>query len=453
MTTHKNINISVFLSLLAVTIAFPVPGLAEVPVQDLTLERVVLVQRHGVRTPTQDQNKLEAWSDRPWPDWPGTDWPEQTGMLTEHGRLTVNYIAKAMRQHFIEHGLLSSEKCPSDKNLVVWADGKDKRTRESGQELADSLAPGCGIQAGYLLRTENDKSPRDPIFNSLNKPCLLDITKAQAALYQAAGPDGITDADSRRALTSIQKIIAPNACGSGGAGACLNGDSTVEASTTEIKLKGPMQIGSAASEIFLLEYAEGMAKEKTAWGKIPDVNTLSKLMPVQTRANQLTRQLPYVAVRRGSIMARLFWDTLEGDARPYSPAIAPETKILALAGHDTNLSNMAGVFGLNWTLTEQPDATAPATALTLELWRDKKTRKRYMKAVVWYATPEELRNLPPTGGHSISPPFAECRVGSNNLCPFDLLKEQVMNNIPSSCKRQLGGRNSNPPGKGHPERR
>ncbi|WNV05034.1 histidine-type phosphatase [Candidatus Methylospira mobilis] len=435
MTTHKNINKRVFLWLLAVATAFPVPGLTDVRAQDFTLERVALVQRHGVRTPTQGQDKLDQWSDLPWPDWPGTDWPAQTGMLTEHGRLTVNYIAKAMRQHFIAHGLLSEEKCPSSKDLVVWADGKDKRTHESGQELADSLAPGCGIQAGYLIRAENDKSPPDPIFNSLNRPCLLDISEVQAALNQAAGPEGITDADSRRALTAIQKILAPNACSRGGSSACLEGESTVETSTTDIKLQGPMQIGSAASEIFLLEYAEGMARKKVAWGKIPDLNTLSKLMPVQTRANKLTRQLPYVAVRRGSLMARLFLDTLDGDARPYGPEISAETKILALAGHDTNLSNMAGVFGLDWTLEEQPDATAPASALTLELWRDKETRKRYLKAVVWYATLEELRNLSPTGGHSISIPFADCGVGINNLCPFDILKEQVMNKTPASCKR------------------
>ncbi|MCC6135599.1 MAG: hypothetical protein LM550_16920 [Candidatus Contendobacter sp.] len=66
------------------------------------------------------------------------------------------------------------------------------------------------------------------------------------------------------------------------------------------------------------------------------------------------------------------------------PVVADNVKLLVLAGHDTNLSNMAGVFGLELRVEGQPDSTAPATVLTFELWRDVKTKTDYIKPRVFY---------------------------------------------------------------------
>jgi 4-phytase / acid phosphatase len=46
-------------------------------------------------------------------------------------------------------------------------------------------------------------------------------------------------------------------------------------------------------------------------------------------------------------MVRLILDTLNGVRRLSSPSVAKDIKVLALAGHDTNLSKMAGIFDLD----------------------------------------------------------------------------------------------------------
>ncbi|MFX7949466.1 hypothetical protein ABTK52_18935, partial [Acinetobacter baumannii] len=48
------------------------------------LDRVVLVQRHGVRAPTQSPDMLAEWSARAWPRW-----PVAPGQLTERGGQVV----------------------------------------------------------------------------------------------------------------------------------------------------------------------------------------------------------------------------------------------------------------------------------------------------------------------------------------------------------------------------
>lgn len=43
----------------------PIPG---TPVYE-ELEKVVVVSRHGVRSPTQSAETLASWSSRQWPNW------------------------------------------------------------------------------------------------------------------------------------------------------------------------------------------------------------------------------------------------------------------------------------------------------------------------------------------------------------------------------------------------
>ncbi len=70
-------------------------------------------------------------------------------------------------------------------------------------------------------------------------------------------------------------------------------------------------------------------------------------------------------------------------------------KLLAFAGHDDNLSNMAGVFGADWTLPGQPDDTAPATAFALERRRDTATGAVTVSLRIFYAQLEGMRRLDP----------------------------------------------------------
>lgn len=386
-----------------------------------TLEKVVLVQRHGVRAPTQAPETLAGWTARPWPTW-----PVGRGLLTPHGAQVVGLVAGGMRDYFVKAGVLPAQGCPGEA-LVVWADGKDARTRESGQMMADRLAPGCGGKAAFLDPAASKR--RDPVFASIGGACVLDkaaARRAVAAAIQTPNGPQFVDPASATAIARMTEILRP------GAPANDPSASTVVVRKSGIAVKGPLAVTANAAEIFLLEYAQGMPAGDVAWGEASDPAKLGVLLATRQRTVALTRALPYEARRQGAMMARLFLATLAGKTHPAAPAIGPGVKVLALAGHDTNLSNMAGVFGLDWTLPGQPDATAPATAFSLELWRDE-TGARSVTATIWYAELEGMRTLNAASVHPVRVPFPGCTSAIPGACPLEALSKTVLATIPDAC--------------------
>lgn len=86
---------------------------------DLQLERVALVQRHGVRSPTQKSEVLKAWAEKDWPDW-----KVGPGELTSHGKAVVSLVAKTAGNEYRAKGLrsrrLSLMKTPYGGQLALF---------------------------------------------------------------------------------------------------------------------------------------------------------------------------------------------------------------------------------------------------------------------------------------------------------------------------------------------
>lgn len=378
------------------------------------LERVVLVQRHGVRAPTQPAQTLESWTARPWPVW-----PVASGELTDQGADVVALVADGIRAHYVERGLLPEKGCPGDA-LVVWADGRDERTRRSGQEMASRLAPGCSVSAAFAT-----PGARDPLFNSAQGACRFEPGPAADALREAMGPGGKLAGTTEPAIADIFSILKP------GAPAPDPAASRFDVHPYEIVLTGPLAVAADSGEIFLLEYAQGFASDDVAWGAAPDAARFASWLEPRNRLSDLTRNLPYAAVRQGGAMARFMVESLALEPRLSAPAIGASAKLIALAGHDDNLSNMAGVFGAHWTLPGQPDETAPATAFALERWREPTNGNVWVRLTVFYAELEGMRALDPKSVHARSVVLPGC---AGQACPLDQVRARVHALVPEACR-------------------
>jgi 4-phytase/acid phosphatase len=382
----------------------------------LRLERVVLVERHGVRPPTQTNAELAKYADKPWPDW-----PVAPGVLTPHGAATVRLMGETLHATYRAAGLLPAHRCAGAGAVSVWADGTDERTRHSGQILADTLAPGCGVKAGFAA-----PSPRDPIFDdSANTHCRVDPDKAREALAAAAaGPAGSTPV--AEALTRLQAIVAPDAC-KGGAGTCLAATPTIPAGG------GMASYGAAPSlaEDLLLEYADGKPLKDVGWGRASAAD-IAAVMPVHERTFAILRDAAYVASHRSAYMGRVVLAALQGEPAAGGPRSGPRLRVLALAGHDTNLALMAGIFGLSWTLPGEPDGTAPSTVLAFEVWSD--GDKRFVRPVIYYETLEQLRTLRPGRAARLPLTFADCTRGPTGECALDDVIRHANAVIPPECQ-------------------
>jgi 4-phytase/acid phosphatase len=342
-------------------------------------------------------------------------------------------MGDVLRAVYAGEGLLPARGCAAAGAVQVWADGGDSRTRLSGDILANALEPGCG-----LVSAHGPDGARDPLFDAVaTGVCPVDGTQALAALAaETQNAADVTRPEDRKALDALQVIVAPDGC-TNGRGPCLNGPTAFAPGKAGVKLAGPLALASTWSENLLLEYAEGLPLDRVGWGRAGSPTALAAILPAHDRAAALMRQTPYLAAHNGAVLARTVLDLLEGQAPadPHAPPLSPMAKVIVIAGHDTNLSNLAGVFDLGWTLPNQPDATAPDTVLAFEVWRDGATRT--VRIVAYSQSLAQLRDASaldvanPAGITPVVDPVCSDQPGG--VCRLETLEALVRARLPAEC--------------------
>jgi 4-phytase/acid phosphatase len=328
------------------------------------LQYVVIISRHGVRSPTSNNAQLNVWSASPWPTW-----DVAPGILTPHGFDLMRIFGVYDRKYFSSLGLLSASGC-SDANRVTVVADSDQRTRETGRALAEGIYPGCAPQIHAL-----SEGVPDILFHSLEAGAAHpDSALAVAAIAGRMGgsAENLT-ATNHALLQQLDTVLAgcrttkvqhtsifsvPASLGPG------KGDHLAE-------LRGPLLTASSLTENFLLEYTQGMSTHDVAWGCV-DGESLRTLMALHTAASDYERRTPVIARAQAAHLLAALRDSLQQAATGKPVAGAPgrvTDKLLFLVGHDTNLSNIAGALNLNWIIDGRADDTPPGGALEVELWR------------------------------------------------------------------------------------
>src|SRR5882672_8673801 len=96
---------------------------SEAATAEYSLERIVLVSRHGVRSPTDTQKLTEFTRSQTWPKWPVKD-----ADLTLRGKMLASRMGEFYAQEFAARGLLPARQPLATNQVYVWAD-VDQRTR------------------------------------------------------------------------------------------------------------------------------------------------------------------------------------------------------------------------------------------------------------------------------------------------------------------------------------
>ena len=369
---------------------------------EYTLERVVLLSRHGVRAPTDSPRLAEFSRTKAWPKWPVKD-----AYLTQRGKLLATRMGEFYAAEFARQGLLPTRTHLSEKLVYVWAD-LDQRTKETGQGLLEGI---FGCQDDCPL-PGSDYGDNDALFHPVKgKVCDIDPGTAQAEILKQAGgsldkalePLRLTVQDLQEVLDCCQpKICKPlTSC-------TLD---TMPSEPDGASLKGPIAVGSTASEVFLLEYAQGMPAKDVAWGdgSPARINAFLKLHDLQFKLLQRT---PYIAKRQGAALGRQIVETLRQTAEKKSALLRPvphQAKLVIYVGHDTNVANIGGMLDVDWSFASGlGDKTPPAGAMAFELFSEKGTPNYFVRLAYYSQTLDQMRNATP-----LSPPAATDPAGAN----------------------------------------
>ncbi len=361
-----------------------------------TLLQVVLVSRHGVRTPTMTNEALASFAAEPWPTW-----KEPPGNLTSRGKRLATLVGRYQRTLLAAEKLLPAVGCPDPGRVYVYADVAE-RTLQTAEGFLEGLAPGCAIP--ILSKTP---AKVDGVFHPVAAGvCRLDSLEAQSAILGRVGGSFSSvlaaHVEEFDALQSILGCCAPAVCAAFGRPAPCTLPQVPSALVSlpggeGVSLVGGLSIASTASEIFLLEYADGKPAHEVGWGRA-GLTGIRKVLPLHDAVFDLLFRTPYLARRQGSSLLARAAGALTG--LPFGGLGAPEpavrdARLVAYLGHDDNLANLGGLLGADWSLPGYPDnETPPAGALVFERRRGSDGTERILLSFV-AQTLEQMRDETP----------------------------------------------------------
>ena len=180
-------------------VASIIVGSANGALADLTLEKVVLVSRHGVRSPTGTAASLSQIARQARPSW-----PVPPGYLTPRGEALASLMGGYYRNLYTTRGLFAADPCPPPNAVFVRAD-VDQRTRLTARGLLSGMLPGCD-----LVPSHGPIDDPDPDLSSGPGRRLQDRSRAFAR-----GRDGTGGRRPRQGRAVASKIVAEDAIRSG----------------------------------------------------------------------------------------------------------------------------------------------------------------------------------------------------------------------------------------------
>ena len=110
------------------------------------LAKLVIVSRHGVRTPIVPASQLAHWAAAPWPDW-----KQPAGSLTPRGAELARIMGTYYRRYASEGQATAAAGCPP---VYVYAD-LTERTQASAKALHRRLRAQLRVQLSIAPRCED----------------------------------------------------------------------------------------------------------------------------------------------------------------------------------------------------------------------------------------------------------------------------------------------------------
>jgi 4-phytase/acid phosphatase len=382
------------------------------------LQFVVILSRHGVRSPIGDPHQFDRYTATQWPKW-----EVQPSYLTPHGYDLMKLFGVWDRAHFAGDGLFAPTGCAEAGRVTIIADS-DQRTRETGKALAEGMFPNCTLEMHA-----DSEGTSDPLFRLVGGLHGDDKALAAAAVAGRMGgdPKNLTAAFHPQ-LEAIDGVLA--GCGHAAASdkkresildipAAIGGGGENSSS-----YRGPVSVAATMAEDFLLEYTDGMSKSDTGWGCI-DGAKLRELMQVDTANWDFNYRTPTVARFYASNLLDHIERSLEQSisGHPVAGALSqPGDRMLLIVGHDTNLVTVAGALGINWIIDGRVDDTPPGGALLFEVWRAPDGGWPFVRVEYTAQTLEQMREsqlLSPENPPAIAPVFVPGCSQQDGKCTWE----------------------------------
>jgi len=360
---------------------------------DTQLKQVIVFGRHSVRSALAPNSLLNTYSAQPFPVF-----SVPPGYLTTHGATLETLLGGYYRLWLTQEGLLTG-KDSADAPLVYVRANTLERTRASAQAFAAGLLPLASVNVNYVQQGS------DPLFDPVGAGVAeLDSQMAVAAVAGRIGNDAQSLASAYASeLALTRSVLFDYPLSQNATPATPPGKVDVTAIPFSVAAGQPgasvdlggLLTANFATDPFVFEYADGMPASDVGWGQLTSAG-ISQITRLTTLLFDLEYRTPYLDQVQSSNLAshvvRSMVQAATGNRMTGSLG-TPSTKVIVLIASDVNVTGLAGLFHLDWTLPGyQQNYCAPGGALVFELRQSQSTGEFIIRASYIAQTFDQLRN-------------------------------------------------------------
>ena len=171
---------------------------------DGDLQAVIVLMRHGVRAPIENETRSNIYNAQAWPTW-----PTEPGVLTPHGSDALRRLAEFYRERYST--LLQDDTC--DHPMFYVEANTTQRTIASARAVLAGLSPKCKVEVHSTVSSFN------PLFslsmsNDVDQQRIKDATSGRMARTNQDGSSTPLPVNWKRCtpylwIAKIPAAIAP----------------------------------------------------------------------------------------------------------------------------------------------------------------------------------------------------------------------------------------------------
>ncbi|MBU9841958.1 bifunctional glucose-1-phosphatase/inositol phosphatase [Rahnella aceris] len=381
------------LSALACVLPLTLPVAQAAQSDNLELQQVLVLSRHGIRAPLVNYGDVLAESTtHTWPVW-----KTEGGLLTPKGGQVSEHMGHYFRAWLAKDKLLPAAGCPENAQVFTYANSLP-RTIDTAKHFTTGAFPGCDV--AVLNRVEIGKM--DPVFNPIITAEVNDTFKTSAlnSINQHAGEGGLTGLNQRlkpnyQLLESILDYKNSKICKE--KQQCDLASQPSDVVLTQGKepgITGPLRMATGATDAFMLQYYEGFPMKDVAWGKIDTPDQWTKLETIKNLYHETLFGSPAIAANAAKPLLTFIAGALDPKlASTADQKAAQQAKLAVLVGHDSNIASLlAALKTQDYQLPGQYERTPISGTVVFQRWHDKKADKDLMKIEYVYPTARQIRN-------------------------------------------------------------
>ena len=349
---------------------------------DYTLDRMVVLSRHNIRSPLSGSGSLLG--DITPHEW--FQWTSNPSELSLRGAMLETRMGQYFRLWLEKEGLFEENYRPEDGAVRFYANAK-QRTLATARYFSAGLLPVVDVP----IESHAEYDTMDPTFN----PVLTYISEAyeKAVQEQIAEKGGVTGMkgihaglmDAIELLMDVTDMDQSEAYRAGTYGNLLEDESTVKLEQgKEAGMTGPIKTATSVADALTFQFYEMADEKAAAFGHDLTIEDWRKLHTIVDTYTDVLFGTPLIAVNAAHPLLQEIRGEMTREERKFS----------FLCGHDSNLASVLCALGVeDYLLPDTVEQHTPIGAkLAFSRWVDGNNDAWWTVELIYQST-DQLRSI------------------------------------------------------------